>query len=134
VAVVTFGATEALGLASLVVLVAGAALAARAALRQRGAGATGTRIAEKLEDFEEREEINRLRHRDFPAFLEKVNERRAALGQAPLTREFLEPHQYNLMYSVDAADIDEAGLAKLRDRVKKSARSGAAPEPSLPGE
>ena len=121
---VVFGAVEALGLVSLVVIVSGAAVSLQGGLKNRGAAAKAARIVEKLDDFEEREEINRLRHRDFPAFLAKLNERRARLGQPPLTREYLEPHQFNLMYSVDAGDIDEAELEKLRKRVGKAAKAG----------
>ncbi len=130
---VVFGWVEALGLVSLVVLVAAAAAIARRALDSRGIAREAARVERKLGDFEEREEINRLRHRDFTAFLEKLNARRARLGQPPLTREYLEPHQFNLMYSVDAGDIDESELAKLRTRVGKAAKVGDEPPagPSL---
>jgi hypothetical protein len=129
---VAFGAEEALGLLSLATLVGGAALAARASIGQRGSRRGTARIEAKLRDFEEREEINRLRHRDFDAFLRALNERRERLGQPPLAREFLLPHQFNLMYSVDAGDIDEAELEKLRRRVGKAARTGEAPDAPAP--
>ena len=122
--VVTFGAEEAEGLLVLVVLVAAAALAARGALKTRGLSREAKRLHSKLADFEEREELGRLRHRDFDAFLAKLNDRRVRMGQAPLTREYLAPHQYNLMYSVDSADVDEAALEALRKRVEKPARTG----------
>lgn len=129
--VVTFGPLEALGLMSLVVIVAAAAYTVRWALSAGSAGKAGRRTLQKLDDFEEREEINRLRHRDFKAFLEKLNARRARLGQPALTREYLEPHQYNLMYSVDATDIDEGELDKLRKRVGKAAKQGDEAAPAL---
>lgn len=128
---VVFGAVEATGLASLIIAGVGGALAARAAYRNRGAGVGSKRLVAKLDDFEEREEINRLRHRDFGAFLAKLNARREAIGQPPLTREYLEPHQFNLMYSVDAGDIDDVELAKLRKRVGKAVKTGDAPEAGL---
>jgi hypothetical protein len=125
---VVFGPAEALGLLSLIVLIAGAALAARASWAGRNSGRAGQRLSSKLDDFNEREEINRLRHRDFNAFLARLNERRHRLDQPPLTREYLEPHQYNLMYSVDAADVDDVELEKLRKRVGKAAKVGEAPD------
>ena len=124
---VVFGLQEALGLLSLVIIVVGGAYAAKAAFVNRGSSTVSARTRGKLQDFEEREEINRLRHRDFAAFLEKLNARRKRLGQPPLAREFLEPHQFNLMYSVDAGDIDEAELDKLRKRVGKAAKAGDEP-------
>jgi hypothetical protein len=126
--VVTFGAVEALGLMSLFVILAAAAYTAKWALGAGSGGKAARRIANKLDDFEEREEINRLRHRDFAAFLAKLNERRARLGQPALTAEYLEPHQFNLMYSVDASDIDEAELDKLRKRVGKAVKQGDEPQ------
>jgi hypothetical protein len=128
---VTFGTVEALGLMSLLVVVTAAAYIAKWALGAGSGGKAARRIAQKLDDFGEREEINRLRHRDFGAFLEKLNARRARLGQPALTREYLEPHQFNLMYSVDAADIDEAELDKLRKRVGKAVKQGDEP-PAAP--
>ena len=130
---VTFGAQEAQGLLVLIVLVAASVTIARGALKTRGLSREVKRLSGKLGDFEEREEIGRLRHRDFDAFLAKLNARRARLGQEPLTREFLAPHQFNLMYSVDAGDVDPAALEALRQRVEKAARTGdepaAAPSP-----
>ena len=131
---VVFGQVEANGLMALFILVAGSAAAARAFWKSRGSSTSGDRLAEKLDDFEEREEINRLRHRDFPAFLEKLNARRKRLGQPALTREYLEPHQFNLMYSVDAGDIDEAELEKLRRRVGKAAKAGQDPAAGKPAD
>jgi len=131
---VVFGQQEANGLMALFIMVAGSAAVARALLRSRDRAKSGGRIAAKLDDFEEREEINRLRHRDFPAFLEKLNARRKRLGQPALTREFLEPHQFNLMYSVDAGDVDEAELEKLRRRVGKAAKVGDDPAAGAPSD
>jgi hypothetical protein len=129
---VVFGQQEALGLMSLFILIAGSAAAARAVITTRGNSKSGGRLTEKLDDFEEREEINRLRHRDFPAFMVKLNERRKRLGQPALTREYLEPHQFNLMYSVDAGDVDETELDRLRKRVGKAAKVGEDPAPRAP--
>jgi hypothetical protein len=131
---VVFGQQEANGLMALFIMVAGSAAVARALLRSRDRAKSGGRIAAKLDDFEAREEINRLRHRDFPAFLEKLNARRKRLGQPALTREFLEPHQFNLMYSVDAGDVDEAELEKLRRRVGKAAKVGDDPAAGAPSD
>lgn len=116
---------EAQGLLALIVLVSAAAAIARGALRTRGLARQSKGLQGKVDDFHEREAIGRLRHRDFDAFLAKLNARRARLGQEPLTREYLEPHQYNLMYSVDAGDVDEAALEGLRKRVEKAAKSGS---------
>jgi hypothetical protein len=131
---VVFGQTEANGLMALFILIVGAAYTARALLRSRGRNQSGTRLAEKLDDFEEREEINRLRHRDFSAFLEKLNGRRKRLGQPALTGEYLEPHRFNLMYSVDAGDVDDAELEKLRRRVGKAAKIGDEPAAGAPSD
>ena len=131
---VVFGQTEANGLMALFILIAGGAYTARALLRSRGSSNSGSRLATKLDDFEEREEINRLRHRDFNAFLEKLNGRRQRLGQSALSREYLEPHQFNLMYSVDAGDVDEAELEKLRRRVGKAAKIGDDPSAGAPSD
>jgi cytidylate kinase len=125
--VVVFGAVEALGLLSLAVLVVAAAMIARAAFASREVARELGRIDAKLADFEEREEINRLRHRDFSAFLRRLNARRQRLGQEALAREYLEPHRYNLMYSVDAGDVDAAALEKLRKRVGKAVKAGQEP-------
>jgi hypothetical protein len=132
--VVIFGQVEAQGLLVLAIVLAAAAAAARGALKTRGLSREAKRLQGKIDDFEDREEVGRLRHRDFDAFLAKLNLRRARLGQEPLTREYLEPHRYNLMYSVDAGDVDEAALEALRKRVGKAARQGdeVKPEPPAP--
>lgn len=124
---VSFGVQEAAGLLALVILFSGAALAARAALSTRTDSRDARRTLAKLDDFEEREEIGRLRHRDFDAFMARLNSRRARLGQEPLAKAFLEPHRYNLMYSVDAGDVDQAALDKLKKRVGKAVKGGEDP-------
>lgn len=122
-----FGEVEAQGLVALLILIAAAALLVKWALSSRSLAHDGRLISAKLRDFEEREEVNRLRHRDFDGFLERLNERRGRLGQPPLTKAYLEPHRYNLMYSVDAGDIDEAALEKLKKRVEKAVKEGGEP-------
>lgn len=59
----------------------------------------------QLLDIEDREEVQRLRHRDFDAFCARVNEIRARKGQKPVEREFLAKIQYNLMYALDESDF-----------------------------
>jgi biopolymer transport protein ExbB/TolQ len=59
----------------------------------------------ELEDILNREEMQRLRHRDFEAFCAKVNEIRASKGQGPVEKEFLAKIQYNLMYALDESDF-----------------------------
>ena len=124
---VTFGPVEAAGLLALSVIAVFAVIAVRQALETRGLSKDAKKIHRKLDDFDEREEIGRLRHRDFDAFLARLNKRRAKLGQEALDREYLLPHQFNLMYSVDAGDVDEAGLAELRKRVGKAVKNGEEP-------
>ena len=122
-----FGLVETEGVLSIIVLVSAAALLVQFALHARGRAADARRTGAKLDDFPEREEIGRLRHRDFDAFMARLNERRARQGQPPLPKEQLAPYQYNLMYSVDAADIDPTELEKLKKRVEKAVKDGADP-------
>jgi Tfp pilus assembly protein PilE len=59
----------------------------------------------EVADILSREEIQLLRHRDFEAFVKRVNEIRAKKGQAPVESEFLAKIQYNLMYALDESDF-----------------------------
>lgn len=59
----------------------------------------------EVEDMLSREDLQLLRHRDFNAFVRRVNEIRAAKGQAPVEPEFLTKIQYNLMYALDESDF-----------------------------
>jgi len=59
----------------------------------------------ELLDIEDREEVQRLRHRDLDAFCARVNEIRAKKGQKPVEPEFLAKIQYNLMYALDESDF-----------------------------
>ena len=62
-------------------------------------------LERELEDILSREDMQRLRHRDFDAFCAKVNEVRVAKGQAPVEKAFLAKIQYNLMYALDESDF-----------------------------
>jgi hypothetical protein len=59
----------------------------------------------ELEDILRREDIQRLRHRDFDEFCKRVNKVREDKGQAPVEPKFLQKIQYNLMYALDESDF-----------------------------
>ena len=62
-------------------------------------------LERELMDILGREEIQLLRHRDFDAFVKRVNEIRQRKGQTPVEKEFLQKIQYNLMYALDESDF-----------------------------
>ena len=94
-----------LAVGALVAVCVGVGLVAKAA---RGGWRDRKRRVEleaELEDMLSREDVQRLRHRDFDAFCARVNEIRAAKGQKPVEKEFLVKIQYNLMYALDESDF-----------------------------
>lgn len=127
-----FGLVEAEGLVALVAILAAVAVGAKGALTLRARRREAALVTAHLNDFDEREEINRLRHRDFDAFVEKLNARRARRGDPAIAKEALRPQQYNLMYSVEAADIDREELDKLKKRVETAVKVGDDPFADAP--
>jgi len=89
-------------LIAIFVAVAAIGLAAVRGWRERKLRAE---LDAQLLDIEDREEVQRLRHRDFDAFCVRVNEIRARKGQKPVESEFLAKIQYNLMYALDESDF-----------------------------
>jgi len=89
-------------LIAIFVALAAIGLAAVRGWRERKLSAE---LTAQLMDIEDREEVQRLRHRDFDAFCARVNEIRAKKGQKPVEREFLAKIQYNLMYALDESDF-----------------------------
>lgn len=127
-----FGLLEAEGLVALVAILAAAIVGAKGALALRARQKETALVTAHLDDFNEREEINRLRHRDFDAFVEKLNARRIRRGDPAIAKAALKPHQYNLMYSVEAADIDREELDKLKKRVETAVKEGDDPFADAP--
>jgi hypothetical protein len=130
--VAAFGLPEAEGLVAIVALLTAAVVGAKGALEWRSRQRETALVTAHLDDFNEREEINRLRHRDFDAFVEKLNARRARRGDPAIAKEALRPHQYNLMYSVEAADIDREELGNLKKRVETAVKEGDDPFANAP--
>ncbi|UCC93913.1 MAG: hypothetical protein JSW25_04390 [Thermoplasmata archaeon] len=94
-----------IAIAILAVTIAGVSVIAWALLKGYREQQRYEEIEEELEDIISREEIQLLRHRDLDAFAAKVNEIRAAKGQEPVPKEFLEKIRYNLMYALDESDF-----------------------------
>jgi hypothetical protein len=92
-------------IAMIAVAIAGLAVVAWAAVKGRRDRKRAQELEEELADILSREEIQLLRHRDLDAFSAKVNEIRAAKGQEPVPKEFLEKIRYNLMYALDESDF-----------------------------
>ena len=92
-------------LAMVAVAIAGIAVVAWASVKGSRERRRARELEEELEDVLSREEIQLLRHRDLDAFAAKVNEIRAAKGQEPVPKEFLEKIRYNLMYALDESDF-----------------------------
>jgi len=127
-----FGLVEAEGLVALVAVLTAAVVGAKGALDWRGRRREAALVTAHIDDFVEREEINRLRHRDFDAFVEKLNARRARRGDPAIAREALQAQRYNLMYSVEAADIDREELDNLKKRVGTAVKVGDDPFADAP--
>jgi hypothetical protein len=94
-----------IAVAVIAVAVAGIAVVAWATVKGGRDRKRTRELEEELEDILSREEIQLLRHRDLDAFAAKVNEIRAAKGQEPVPKEFLEKIRYNLMYALDESDF-----------------------------
>ena len=94
-----------LAIAAFAVGIAGIAAIAMVVYRGFREKRDRRRLESELEEILSREEIQLLRHRDFDAFVAKVNEIRARKGQSPVEREFLGKIQYNLMYALDESDF-----------------------------
>ena len=94
-----------LAVAAFGVGMAGIAAIAIVAFRGYKEAKDRQRLEKELDDILAREEIQLLRHRDFDAFVAKVNEIRAKKGQTPVERDFLIKIQYNLMYALDESDF-----------------------------
>lgn len=94
-----------LWLAVVVIGVAGLATVAWAAFRGLRERRQRTELEAELEDIVGREEIQVLRHRDFDAFVRKVNEIRASKGLQAVEADRLRAIQYNLMYALDESDF-----------------------------
>lgn len=94
-----------IAIAIVAVAIAGLAVIASAALKGRREKQRYEELEAELQDILSREEIQLLRHRDLDAFAARVNEIRAAKGQEPVPKEFLEKIRYNLMYALDESDF-----------------------------
>ncbi len=89
----------------MAIAVAGISVVAWALVKGQREKKRAMELEEELEDILTREEVQLLRHRDLDAFAAKVNEIRAAKGQEPVPKEFLEKIRYNLMYALDESDF-----------------------------
>ncbi len=94
-----------LAVGALVAVCAGIGLVAKAAVATWRDRKQRRALEAELEDMLSREDVQRLRHRDFDAFCARVNEIRATKGQKPVEKEFLVKIQYNLMYALDESDF-----------------------------
>ena len=94
-----------LAVAAFAVGIAGIAALAMVVYRGLRENKDRQRLESELDEILSREEIQLLRHRDFDAFVAKVNEVRARKGQSAVEREFLIKIQYNLMYALDESDF-----------------------------
>ena len=94
-----------IAVAILAVAIAGVAVVLWAVVKGQRDRKRTQELEDELEDILGREEIQLLRHRDLDAFAARVNEIRAAKGQEPVPKEFLEKIRYNLMYALDESDF-----------------------------
>ncbi len=94
-----------LGLAVVVVIIAGLSLIVYSAVKGARERKRAKELEAELADILSREEIQLLRHRDLDGFAKRVNEIRAKKGQEPVPTEFLGKIQYNLMYALDESDF-----------------------------
>jgi len=94
-----------IAIAIVAVAIAGLAVIASAALKGHREKQRYEELEAELQDILSREEIQLLRHRDLDAFAARVNQIRAAKGQEPVPKEFLEKIRYNLMYALDESDF-----------------------------
>lgn len=114
-------------------LVAVAALGlALAVIASHAVGALRTywaisRTQKRLDDAEEREQINRLRHRDIEAFIGALNARRTRLGGRPIPPETLRARQFDTTYAVDSIMLDPVKMRGLKRQLKEAAREGEEP-------
>src|SRR5882762_10676696 len=83
-----------------------------------------SRTERRLDDDAEREEINRLRHRDIEAFIVALNARRKRLGGTPIDPSELRKRQFDTTYAVDSILLDTTKMKRLKKKIKEAALEG----------
>jgi len=112
------------GLVAVVALVLALAVLMRELIRFVKRRGEILRAGRRLDDAAEREEINRLRHRDIEAFIVALNARRTRLGGTPIKPEELRERQFDTTYAVDSIMLDVTKMKRLKKKIKEAALEG----------